>query len=196
MQPKWLDVDTTHRVIVHDWPHHCERWVKLKMDKLKLSFLECYGSTGISTDDSTEGRLSCDRTEPNRTNPNQIPDGRLGGRDFIAERTVVDDSTWTPAIPLMLRIHKTIEPNRQLLKPKDKELCCKAAVIAQQFATEAWLTDVLDDIGDRSTPPNTPWGYLKGALTKSATREGWNFHEALKLVSIPAKYLEPPKATT
>lgn len=199
VESRWLDVNTTHRLIVHDWPHHCEQWVKLKLSRLKLLFLDCYGIAEPITEGtaigSAEGSASRDRTEPNQSKP-LIPAGRLGGRDSIAEKTVlvVSDATWVPASPLMQRIHKTLEPNRPQLKPKDRELCCKAAIIAQQFATEAWLTDVLKDIDDRSTPPDTPWGYLKGALAKSATRAGWNFYEAMKLVNIPDKYLNPPKA--
>lgn len=36
----WLDRDAGHRLLIHDWAHHCERWVKAKLEKLKIPFAE------------------------------------------------------------------------------------------------------------------------------------------------------------
>jgi len=33
----WLDRDPTHRLMIHDWGDHCERWVKSKLKSLGLS---------------------------------------------------------------------------------------------------------------------------------------------------------------
>jgi hypothetical protein len=35
----WLDEHPTHRLLIHDWSEHCEQWVKLKLQKLGLTFL-------------------------------------------------------------------------------------------------------------------------------------------------------------
>lgn len=71
----WLDEDPTHRLLVHDWQVHCERWVKLKLGKLKQSFAvatvgdSVEASTECSTEASTEG--SAYVTYPTQPNPNQ-----------------------------------------------------------------------------------------------------------------------------
>lgn len=82
----WIDRSHDHRLIVHDWPDHCERWVKAKLDKLGQSFLECYlaggdpqsdvgdprpeRSTVASVVGSVEASPPRDRTEPNLPEPN------------------------------------------------------------------------------------------------------------------------------
>lgn len=40
----WLDESEDHRLIVHDWAHHCEEWVVKKLDRMGLDFLPCYHS--------------------------------------------------------------------------------------------------------------------------------------------------------
>jgi len=35
----WLDRSEAYRLLVHDWEDHCEQWVKLKLQKLKLTFV-------------------------------------------------------------------------------------------------------------------------------------------------------------
>lgn len=34
----WVDQDKNHRLLIHDWSAHCERWVELKLKKLEMSF--------------------------------------------------------------------------------------------------------------------------------------------------------------
>lgn len=36
----FLDADKTHRLIVHDWGLHCHAWVRAKLKKLDLPFIE------------------------------------------------------------------------------------------------------------------------------------------------------------
>ena len=193
VESKWLDEHPEHRLIVHHWPDHCERWVKSKLKTLKISFLACYGDA--SRDTSHDVSLDagddppCDRTEPNRTI--QIPDGRLGGRDEIE----VTPEIWRDCLPTMLRIAEVLSPGRPL-KDRDRELAAKAAIVAHEAFGAEWLNEILRDIDDRTQPPERPWGYFKNALAKSATRAGNDFHAALRLVKIPEKFLERPKVTT
>jgi hypothetical protein len=35
----FIDPDPKHRLIVHDWPEHCMRWVRAKLKKLGKNFL-------------------------------------------------------------------------------------------------------------------------------------------------------------
>lgn len=197
VKSKWLDEDTMHRVVIHDWPHHCERWVKLKMGKLKLTFLQCYGPIEDSPDDSIEPSIerspSRDRTEPNQSNP-LIPDGRLGGRAVELEEIQVDAPLWTQCLPLMDRISKIVGGGKSL-KDSDRELCAKSAIVAVRLFGEPWLDDVLKDMKERREPPQRPWGYFKGAIAKSAARAGNDYYAAQRIVKIPPKFLERPKAT-
>lgn len=67
----WMDEDDEYRLLVHDWADHCERWVKLKMDKIGKDFI------GSSIDASTEGSIdalakpssSRDQSNPIQSNP-------------------------------------------------------------------------------------------------------------------------------
>ena len=36
----WIDHDAACRLLVHDWPHHCQRWVKAKLAKSGEAFVE------------------------------------------------------------------------------------------------------------------------------------------------------------
>ena len=89
----WVDLSDDHRLVMHDWPHHVERWVLAKLTKLGLEFLPCYyetpevtaEATAVATAEPTgepppddgngQAAPTADptpnRTEPNRTKPNQ-----------------------------------------------------------------------------------------------------------------------------
>lgn len=94
----WIDISKKHRLVIHDWPDHCERWVHLKLNKLKLAFVQpdiieptiertieatvepsVNGIAGPSTDDThTRARAQARRrvtepnlAEPSRTKPSQ-----------------------------------------------------------------------------------------------------------------------------
>lgn len=41
---RWLDVSEVHRLIVHDWPDHCEDFVRAKLKRRNEGFLDCYHS--------------------------------------------------------------------------------------------------------------------------------------------------------
>jgi hypothetical protein len=40
----WLDRCACHRLRIHDWPDHCQTWVRAKIAKMGGAFLECYTS--------------------------------------------------------------------------------------------------------------------------------------------------------
>jgi hypothetical protein len=43
LEAKWIDSDSTYRLIVHDWHEHCEDFVKKRLARLKLPFLSIHG---------------------------------------------------------------------------------------------------------------------------------------------------------
>lgn len=72
---RWLDADPDYRLLVHDWAEHCERWVKLKIQKIGKSFIKPLTERSIeaSTEepviDITEASPSCDQSNPNQSKP-------------------------------------------------------------------------------------------------------------------------------
>ena len=78
VESRWMDIDPDYRLLVHDWSEHCERWVKLKAEKLGKSFIESFAKRSIKP--STEPPV-IDITEPSpyvtnpiQSNPNQPED--------------------------------------------------------------------------------------------------------------------------
>lgn len=85
---RWLDIDPDYRLLVHDWAEHCERWVKLKIQKIEKKFILSFAERSVVASiedpviDITEPSPSCDQSKPNQTKPNQpwaqapaLPDG-------------------------------------------------------------------------------------------------------------------------
>lgn len=61
----WLDLSEPHRLIIHDWPDHCEQWVKKKLDRAEQQFLAEYSRC-------PDGGLPLDAlSNPIQSNPNQ-----------------------------------------------------------------------------------------------------------------------------
>lgn len=81
----WLDRCPVHRYIIHDLEDHAERWWKLKLQKLGLTFLKPAGER--SREQSTEHLDSTERstersilqTPSNQTSSNLSPSPREGG---------------------------------------------------------------------------------------------------------------------
>ena len=70
---RWIDRDEQHRLLVHDWSDHCERWIKLKAEKLGLRFVvrTATRSAEPSIDAPTGASPPCDQTKPNPSKPNR-----------------------------------------------------------------------------------------------------------------------------
>lgn len=71
----WIDRDPDHRLLIHDWHDHCERWVHLKLQRLGLQFATSLErstepSTDAATERSTEPSASRDLPYPTQTKPN------------------------------------------------------------------------------------------------------------------------------
>lgn len=72
---RWIDRDDDYRLLVHHWFEHCERWVKLKMEKLHKPFIKPFAdrSAKPSTEASIEQAVepTSDVTNPIQSNPIQ-----------------------------------------------------------------------------------------------------------------------------
>lgn len=72
----WLDEHPEHRLVVHDWCDHCQSWVRAKLQRAGLGFIETPIDATIegSQDESIDEHLepsSCAPTEPNQTKPSR-----------------------------------------------------------------------------------------------------------------------------
>lgn len=65
VQTRWLDRHETHRLVIHDWPDHCERWVKAKLDRAEMAFLDVYAQR------AHDGRTPDALSNPIQSKPNQ-----------------------------------------------------------------------------------------------------------------------------
>lgn len=59
----WLDRNSEHRLVVHDWPEHCDNYIAKILRRKKLDFLPLYG---VSVNDSDF--LSRQKSDKSRTN--------------------------------------------------------------------------------------------------------------------------------
>ena len=85
----WLDRDPTHRLLVHDWHDHCERWVKAKLDKAGKKFAtQTVEQTTEPTVEPTTERLCS--TRPNQTKPNQTKPNQTKPNQTPPDASVVD----------------------------------------------------------------------------------------------------------
>lgn len=45
VESRWIDEDAKHRLVVHDWAEHCPNWLKTKMRRMRLNFVNPTDST-------------------------------------------------------------------------------------------------------------------------------------------------------
>ena len=60
---RWLDKHPVHRLVIHDWPDHAERFVKSKLVAQREWFLRCYYADGRCWDAPQEGLLAASDRE-------------------------------------------------------------------------------------------------------------------------------------
>lgn len=70
---RWIDEDPDYRLLVHAWEEHCERWIKLKIEKLKKSFIKPFAERSIKASTEAPTKLSPEGsalvTNPIQSNP-------------------------------------------------------------------------------------------------------------------------------
>jgi hypothetical protein len=207
----WLDEDEMHRLIIHDWPDHCERWVRSKLKSMKLEFLPCYGDVPKSASGDASRDVSADpphdRTEPNLPEPNRTE--RTADRSDVrpaeiclepgGDRIVLGSTRWRESAPTRERIARVVSGDPGItakkLRPADLELCIRAAAVAHYAFDLEWLGKILSSMQARRTPLENRWAFFRTALIESAKRMGRDYHAAEDSVVIPSRQLSA-EATT
>lgn len=57
---RWVDRSAKHRLVIHDWSDHCEQYVKRRLERMKLLFVEAgppQWLAGMTSQDGQSGRL-------------------------------------------------------------------------------------------------------------------------------------------
>lgn len=61
---QWLDPDPVHRLVIHDWPDHCDEYTKKVLRRLDKDFVPVYGKSVY--DVRTKSGQSLDIVQPSR----------------------------------------------------------------------------------------------------------------------------------
>lgn len=135
----WLDRHDEHRLILHDWPDHAERWVRAKLAATNQSFLACYSDitksdTTVDTvvdtvvDTPPRDQTKPNQTEPNRTNPKSLTLPKL----INSERNRKQLADWL-----------TVRSQSHQLKPPISEISWEATLQKNNHWSESQWFDAL-----------------------------------------------------
>lgn len=69
----WLDKVDEYRLVVHDWPDHCQEWVRKKLKRSRLAFLVYYAERKTDAGETPAGEDGADASEV-ATVSRQYPD--------------------------------------------------------------------------------------------------------------------------
>lgn len=200
----WLEAHDSHRLIVHDWPDHCEQWVRLKLTRLKMTFLECYrtaegsatATAEASAESSADASASRDpnpnpnlaQTKPSQANPKPTPNPNHGD--------AVDWSVrWSVGVVEKSFFDRVVESANRFARLKtkvDRELVWQVCWIGCEFDRES-----IDDACDKLKQPGEvakPENYLKAIVRKLCESNGESWDRLRKLVP-PAPPPPPMKVS-
>jgi len=190
----FLDTHPEYRLIVHDWPCHCEKYVRARLNRAGLDFLDCYPHReGLSVYAVSAYQQRTDETVrrtayPIQSNPIQsnglIDSNRIDRIDRLRE---ID---WEEVRSSAQRIQRKL---RLQLTEKNRGLILKACALELYGPMpEAWLSSAVGavdaKVGCRSKP-----AYLTTCLKRGAEELGQNFAALMAAVEVPAQLLKPPK---
>lgn len=181
----WLEAHESHRLLVHDWPDHCEQWVRLKLNRLNLRFFSlAEGSAEGSAEATAEASASRDpnpnpnlaQTKPSQANPKPTPDA--------AEATSVDWSVrWSVGVVESDFVDRVVESANRFARLRtqlDRDLVWQACWVACEFDRES-----IDEACDRLKRPGEiakPESYVKAIMRKMCEAHGERWESLRKLV--------------
>ncbi len=89
---RWLDISKTHRLLIHDWADHRERWVAKKLERSKLVIIAPTRTCDAVDQRSDDGRPIASLSNPIQSNPNlsnpiQSEPNTLSSGDDVATST-------------------------------------------------------------------------------------------------------------
>ena len=165
----WLDEHETHRIIVHDWPDHAERFVRSKLASQGKEFLQCYSTPKIDTSKDTSQDVSGDTGEdPPRASIQSNP-CLIDKKDLKSIFDGLDEETQSQAEQLAGRISRATKtplthPNAHMLLG-----------YAVGSVTGKLPIGVVDGVIDRmagNSRIKKPWPYFEASVQKAIEGNG------------------------
>ena len=172
----WLDEDSEHRLLVHDWLDHCERWVKLKAGKLNLEFITHSTESSIerSTESATEASPPRDQSNPNQSHPGE----GASAPPTCPYGKIVD--SYHEHCPRLPRVQRLTDKRRRSIRARWRE--------DDERQDLAWWTQYFQKAG------NTP--FLNGENDRQWRADlEWLINEANMVKVLEGKYATPANSS-
>lgn len=192
----WLDKNRAHRIVIHDWPQHAPNFLRAKLKKLGLSFLDCYSSSVGSYEGSDESLdESSEATTPPLSSP-PCPSPPASSSSSPPERTdddddeVVSEDEWNQAKPIANRLLKGVFPNGIKPKPSDYEWLARVAVLGVRYGPR-WIEPGFEAL---KTPNlDSPISMLTRVLDDECQRLQTRLGRELCRIKVPPAFLPNSK---
>lgn len=188
----WLDRNDEYRLIVHDWPDHCEQWVRLKLQKLGIPFLSVYFPAEAIAVPSAEHSI-----EPTAVPPAEGSRTRPRGPPSLAKPSLA--STTTPQSPpsavaswgetwsrvdvgdeFFERVREEANRFARLKRcTLDRDLVWQACWVSVEFDRDC-VAEICEKL--RNGDVRSPTSYINGAMRKLCDRRGEDWSTLKKLV--------------
>jgi hypothetical protein len=188
---QWLDRDSVHRLLIHDWEDHCPNSVKQNLRRWQKDFAYPNSHLDDPKDDPKEPPKETPKgvyTEPDRTEPNQTkPKGRLTSDEGDQiEISVEDDQVRNDA-------NKVSEKLGRAKNANDRSLVLKACWLARYRFSENWLWDSVEAVRKAKPRPSKPYGYFHTCLDNHCREKlKRNFTRELARIIVPDELLSMP----
>ncbi len=190
----WVDESESHRLVIHDWPDHCEQWVKLKLQKLKIGFLSCYDSAMVIAEPFAEA-IAVRTTEASASrDPNLAltltKPSLANNPPSLAKPSEIDWSVrWSVGVVGKDFVERVVEVANRYTKLKtcklDREFVWRIAWVGVEFDV-----DSVNDACDKLRKPGEvakPQPYLNAIMRKICEKNFEDWERLKKLVpSAPA----------
>lgn len=164
----WLDKHETHRIIVHDWPDHAERFVKSKLASQGKGFLECYSGSNVDASKDVSRDTSHDTGgDPPRASIQSNP--RLTDREELKEVFEgLDHGTQAHADAIAGRISRATKTS--LDHPNGHMLMAYAVGAATGKVPESAVERVISAMASKTI--KNRWGYFDKCMQKEMNGDG------------------------
>lgn len=146
----FLDRDPGFRLTVHDWSHHAPSWVRAKLKKVGLEFVEISASSEPSSESTREPTIESSSDPPSETSEASLEPSILAKRSEAKGRTLreradsppvpgLDPEAWARWLDYRTKIRKPLKPVS--FPAAQRELAAyggdQAAVVEQSVA-QGW----------------------------------------------------------
>lgn len=171
----WIDEDSEHRLLVHDWHEHAPAFIKRNIGR-DGGFLTCAGKPALN--DSVEhasGYLTTPECLQERT-PNQTKPNLTISIDRL-ERPIDEEVLKKDCQKAVEHIDPQSE-RRRPLSDRDRDFCIRA-IMAKWLVcglNPHQIYERMQVMRREGNPPDNPWAYFRAAIQKRLAKLGYDPH--------------------